>query len=399
MGRILLGAWDCKYCGKKAIPGNIRECPGCGSPRGEDVKFYLPSDAKPVEDETKVSKNPDWLCSYCGTFNPDAKQNCISCGHAREDSDVNYFEHHKMNSSKEHHDETDSFHTEDDSRSAFSSDEADKEDDTFVDFEDDTKNTGNPDLSEENPTVGKIKNLISVGRNRLSEISKPKLLICLATIAVVIFSIIAIAIPRTETMKVENIIWEYSMDIEKYQTVNESDWYLPDNARLQRQQREIHHYESVIDHYETKSREVSEQVIVGYEEVVVGHKDLGNGYFEEITSKKPIYETRYKTEYYEEPVYRQDPVYKTKYYYEIDKWLYDRTETSTGFDKNTYWPEVELEKDERISDKDSKYFIQVIDEDQKSEKISVKYDEWCEVEIGMEVTVKKWIFHKKIIFD
>lgn len=59
MGTIRMGAWDCDYCDKKAIPGNLWECPGCGNPRGENVRFYLPSDAKPVQDETKVSKNPD----------------------------------------------------------------------------------------------------------------------------------------------------------------------------------------------------------------------------------------------------------------------------------------------------------------------------------------------------
>ncbi len=396
MGRILIGAWDCKYCNKKAIPGNVRECPGCGNPRGEDVKFYLPSDAKPVKDETKVSREPDWLCSYCNTFNPFEEENCISCGHAREDSDIDYFQHHKMNSLKRHHEETNSIHAEDDGE-FFSSDEYDKE---RISLEDSCEDNQHIESSNKGKSkIEEIKDLISVGCDKLSKISKAKILICLATIAVVIFSIIAIAVPRTETMQVERVIWEYSMDIERYQTVNESDWFLPNNARLQRTATEIHHYESVIDHYQTKSRQVSEQVIVGYEEEVVGYRDLGNGYFEEITSQKPIYETRYKTEYYEEPVYRQEPVYKTKYYYEIEKWLYVRTEYSEGFDKNTYWPEVELEENERVSNKDSKYFVQVTNEDQKSEKISVKYDEWCEIEEGDEVTVKKWIFYKKIIFD
>lgn len=393
MGTIRMGAWDCDYCNKKAIPGNLRECPGCGNPRGEDVKFYLPSDAKPVEDETKVSRNPDWLCNYCKSFNPDGEEICISCGHAREDSDLDYFQHHKKNSSKPAYDESDSFHTE--YGSHVSEDESDTEEDFFEDFGE----YENPSANEKSSKLANAKALISAGCEKLSKVSKAKLLICLATIAVVIFSIIAIAVPRTETMKVEKVIWEYSMDIEKYQTVNEDDWFLPDGARVQRTAREIHHYESVLDHYETKSREVSEQVLVGYEEVVVGHRDLGNGYFEDITSQKPIYETRYKTEYYEEPVYRDEPVYKTKYYYEIERWLYDRTETSTGFDRNTYWPEVDLSDNERISDKDSKYFVQVINKDEESEKISVKYDEWCEIEEGDEVTVKKWIFHKKIVFE
>lgn len=209
----------------------------------------------------------------------------------------------------------------------------------------------------------------------------------------------ALTIPRTEVMEVKDVIWEYSMDIEKYQTVNESDWDLPEGGRLKRTAREIHHYESVLDHYETKTRQVSEQVLVGYEEKVVGYRDLGNGYFEEITQQVPKYETRYKTETYQEPVYRSEPVYKTKYYYEIDKWLYDRTVNAMGFDRNPYWPEVELTDIERISKRKDEYFAKVVDKEGKTENISVSKEEWDRIEIGMEVVVKKWIWGSKIVFE
>lgn len=51
MGKILEGRWDCSYCGTKGILGRHRECPNCGRPRGEDVKFYLPSSKDYVPDE------------------------------------------------------------------------------------------------------------------------------------------------------------------------------------------------------------------------------------------------------------------------------------------------------------------------------------------------------------
>lgn len=55
MGKIVVGRWDCSYCGTKGIRGSERECPNCGRPRGEDVKFYVddPKDYVP-EDEAKA---------------------------------------------------------------------------------------------------------------------------------------------------------------------------------------------------------------------------------------------------------------------------------------------------------------------------------------------------------
>ena len=71
MGKIVVGRWDCSYCGTKGIRGSERECPNCGRPRGEDVKFYVddPKDYVPEDEATKISKEPDWMCEFCGSYN------------------------------------------------------------------------------------------------------------------------------------------------------------------------------------------------------------------------------------------------------------------------------------------------------------------------------------------
>jgi hypothetical protein len=89
-------------------------------------------------------------------------------------------------------------------------------------------------------------------------------------------------------------------------------------------------------------------------------KDLGNGYFEEITSQRPIYETYYVTETYQEPIYRREPVYQTRYYYEIDKWIVIRHVTTNGTDKKPYWGNTALKADQREGDRSETFKILIL---------------------------------------
>ena len=85
------GYWDCPYCGNKAIRGGMQSCPGCGKTRAADTKFYMLG-TTPVADESVVEAGPDWFCPYCDSYNPSSAKVCRNCGHAREESDEDYFE-------------------------------------------------------------------------------------------------------------------------------------------------------------------------------------------------------------------------------------------------------------------------------------------------------------------
>ena len=151
----------------------------------------------------------------------------------------------------------------------------------------------------------------------------------------------------------------------------------------------------MLDHYETRSRQVTKQRITGYEEYVVGYRNLGNGYSEEITGQRPVYETYTETEYYQEPIYKQVPIYKTKYYYEIDKWIYDRSLKTSGKDKEPYWEETNsLTNKEREAGRTEKYYIIGFDikTNDKTEKISVPYETWKELNENQKVKMKVSIF-------
>lgn len=354
MGRLIEGSWDCPYCGTKAIGGSIRECPNCGRPRDDETKFYMPSEINyvPEEKAKQINRNPDWICPYCDSLNSADDSNCKFCGSKRTSENLDYF-----------------------SRENKSKTLVTKFEDEYKKSQEDTYN-----LSYEN--------------NGFSDLAKDfvkkrwKLLLVIPAVIALIIGAIFLFIPKTEVITINNFKWERNIEIEEYKTVQESDWVLPAGARLKYANNEISHYEQVIDHYETKTREVAKQRISGYEDYVAGYKDLGNGYFEEIIDQRPIYETYYETEYYEEPVYRDEPVYQTKYYYEIDKWVYERNVKTQATDKSPYWGDVSLNNNERISNKNEVFYVIGTNQKGKERQISIDYEMWNSLESGQTVKMK-----------
>lgn len=86
--------WDCIYCGNKAIKGGNSTCPFCGHTRGKEVRFYLPQNIgienAVDESKTKISQGPDWMCSYCRSYNSSDRSRCNNCGAEREKGNLDY---------------------------------------------------------------------------------------------------------------------------------------------------------------------------------------------------------------------------------------------------------------------------------------------------------------------
>ena len=336
MGRILKGYWDCDYCTTKKIGGDIRVCPHCGKPRGEDTKFYLDSSSTYVNERVVgvVSRNPDWLCGFCNNLNPDRAKACLSCGAVRNSKDMNYFQNREKKEARKQ-----------------------------------ATNQSQPRVRDSRPT------------------GKEYFITCLITLGIIAFIIsglIKLAAPKFVEVTVNSVSWERIINIEDYKTVNESGWSLPSNAKLLNSNIEIRTYNQVLDHYETRTRQVSEQVLDHYETQVTGTRDLGNGYFEEITMQVPVYRTEYRTETYQEPVYRNEPVYGTKYYYEIDKWIVTRSIKTNGNDKEAVWGEIVLVNKEREKNRKEEYGIVLDDNEGKEYKMKLDYSRWKEIEVGQK---------------
>lgn len=109
-----------------------------------------------------------------------------------------------------------------------------------------------------------------------------------------IIGVIFLFTPKEVNMQITDFSWSRSISIEQNRTFHESDWSVPAGGRVTSQQMEFHHYQSVLDHYETRTREVARERLSHYEYSTT-LIDMGNGYFEEETISTPVYETYYET--------------------------------------------------------------------------------------------------------
>ncbi len=355
MGRHLWGYWDCVYCSQKKIQGDKDECPSCGASRGENTKFYM--DASNIEYVTPVQENdkPNWICSFCNSQNEDYETSCEYCGASKEQSEANYFEQQR--------------------RKDISAEESPN---------DSSNNSYNSLPSRQSYNISNG----NASQNIWSSILQYSwLAIVPIAIVLLILLFVWLSTPIQKKITIDSFEWERSISVEVEKTIQESGWNLPSNARLQYEQEEIRDYNKIVDYYETKSREVKKERFVGYEDYVAGYEDLGNGQFEEIIKQRKVYETYYETEYYEEPVYKSVPVYDTKYYYEVDKWVYSRSVNTSGMDKNPYWGEVTLSSDERQGSKKDNYFVYATFEEEQK-RYTMDFAEWNAYEIGDTLTVK-----------
>lgn len=363
MGRLIEGFWDCEYCDTIQIGGSKRECPNCGKPRGENTTFYMnnsPNRYVSKVQSDKINRNPDWLCEHCDSLNSDSVSNCVSCGAPRTADNLDYFQNKEKKENKQKQTTPPSF-----------------ENSTIQTH---SQNRVDYNSSKQSSTTFSILSFFA-------DTWKTMLIILLVVAS--IWGIVALLSPKEYEITVNELSWERSINVERYQTVEESDWYLPSGGRLQYTRSEYSHSEQVLDHYETKTHQVAKERISGYETYVSGYRDLGNGYFEEITSQRPIYETYYETETYQEPVYRSEPVYRTRYYYEIDKWLYERSVTTKGTNSSPYWGKTNLNSDERESSRTDTYTVNGTELD-SGEVISfaLSFEDWSSLEIGQNLKVE-----------
>ena len=388
---ILVGKWDCPYCDTIGISGDIRECPHCGRPRNENTRFYLgdnPTRLTEKQAET-LNKNPDWVCPYCNALNSDNDTICKSCGSPK--TNRTYYQQNpdrnKILSAEEAHSSTHS--TEYASSSAYRN---------YNNYEDNA-----PNNTDKEPTPIHTSNKIDTPLQTSHRASFHrnygigdwfsdnwrKILIVLACIATVA-GLIYLIIPKIQTGTVTGMRWEYTINYEKYRNVTEEGWSIPVGGTEVSHRREIRSYNTVLDYYETKTRTYTVQVHDHDESYVSGYRDLGNGHFEEIYSTRPVYRTETRTETYQEPVYRQDPVWDTKYTYTIWKWVDapEYRQITKGTTKETRWAVVRSIDGVRESSRHANYYITVVTPKNKTHEYSVNEATWTVLAEDMTIRYK-----------
>jgi hypothetical protein len=133
-----------------------------------------------------------------------------------------------------------------------------------------------------------------------------------------------------ETLTVAGFEWERRVAVEAWRTVREQAWEgsVPAGARVVSRRQEVHH---------------TERDQVGTRRVKAGHRDLGNGFFEDV--------------YRDEPVYRERPVYRTRVAYDVQRWVPDRTVRASGQDHAAHWPDPQLRTGEREASRAEKLVV------------------------------------------
>ena len=355
MSKLVMGYWDCPVCGNKEIRGDVTNCPSCGRARG-DVKFYMKNveegssreenDRTDIEYLTEeqakyVSKNPDWYCSFCNSLNSDNAQFCGNCGATREDSEANYFDRLKK-----------------------------KQEEEAAELAAQPQVSSQPQKSSRKPLV---------------------------ILAVILLAIVAIFAwmngnKTAGDLQVTALNWIRNINIEENRMYSESGWSLPDGAEQTDARQEIHHYDSVLDHYESVDVQRSRQVIDHYETYYT-YEDNGNGTFTEVSHQRPVYTTEYYTETVQQPVYRQVPRYATKYYYNIWRWTPSRDVTATGTDHNVEWPVPELAENEREGQRteDYRFTVEHTKEKKSPETYRLAESDWMNINVGdhLFITAKR----------
>ncbi len=377
--RIVMGYWDCKYCGTSGIEGIRRDCPNCGHPRDKDTRFYMKSRTHEEvvssneyltdKQAAQKCKGPDWECSYCGALNSTLSSSCKSCGHTREESDLNYFQ----------------MRAREDAQNSASDAGTGSEDGRF--YHPPAAEYSRPDSASDS-----LSGSSETGNALKAEKGKPsplKKIIIAAIILLAIFGIVWAVVPHPKTLHVLNKSWKTSVYVEEYRYVPDSGWSLPSGADLDRTAREIHHYNSVLDHYETKTRTYQVRIQTG-SHTEYSYSDNGDGTFTERSYSVPDYGYETRTETYQDPVYIQVPVYQTKYYYHLWRWEYARSVDAAGANREPFYGELNLKEKERKSGSDEWYYVTayVGDKSDSAKTYSISKSDWYQIKTGTDVRVK-----------
>jgi hypothetical protein len=329
------GRWDCPTCGNRGLLGRELSCSGCGNRRPEGIKFYLPDDAAEVTDAARLTEaraGADWICEHCGVSTRASMDRCPGCGAERGSSPTQQTHEHRF----------------------------------------------------DEPAAEPVRTLAAAAPPKRKRGWKGP-----AALVAIVGGLVWWNGPVEVTATVAAKDWSRAIEVQEYRTVQEEDWSVPQGGRQKRSFRAVRDYRQVLDHYETKTRQVSERVQSGTRTYTCGQRDMGNGYFEDVTCTEPVYETNYRQETYQDPVYRQEPIYDTKYAYEIEKWLPDDTAWARGDGaKEPAWPAVTIGRNEREGARIQRYVLRFTDDDGKTYEEEVTADQFARYRQGQPVKLR-----------
>ena len=173
-----------------------------------------------------------------------------------------------------------------------------------------------------------------------------------------------------QTITIDNLSWRATADIQEWKTdVEESGWELPEGSKLIEEKQEIKSYKII--GYETKYKTEEYQEPIRYLPWI----------------RRYIYETRTRTVSYQVPI--EEPIYATKYYYTIDKWVHLKNVLlKEGYDANYELPDYECLENQQIAEVSYKYLVHFTFDGEDIAYV-VDKDFWETLSIGHQIKVYK----------
>lgn len=345
---IRIGRWDCEACGFIGNKGPETKCEKCGAPRPKNVRFYLVDESEIVKEENQIKEalaGEDWVCSYCHAHNKAGETKCNGCGAENKPT-----EEHSILQEKEY-------------------------------------------KLNEIPTSGKhIENKTIETKERKPILKRGCLISVLIFLGLIIVFSVLVTFKTEISVVVNAKEWEHSILLEKFDFVIEEDWEMPAKAEFLESFEAVHHYKKVSKGFETKTR--TERVQVGTEEYVSGQRDLGNGYFEDVYSTRPVYENQ--TETYEVEVFEKVPVYQTKYKYRIQKWTKENPAVTQGTNDSIFYADIsdiQVPYPIRSADTIKTYKVIVVDHHGDLQEEIIEFSLWNKIKKGEKVkAIKSTVF-------
>lgn len=383
--------WDCPYCSTKKILGRYKNCPNCGKTRDigtyiEDVENHILS-----EQDKKIFKRIETLKRKEKTKNEvDYNSNSpltdsyISSTSNEIETKVKAKLDKKTSSNFTTHNEVDDLLKKDVNESSSNEETPILKQIKKVDKTVESKQNDVRDESDLTKSLRKYKNAFLNHFSIKNVLFITLILICSSFLLTIIVKAL---MPKEEVLEVQSIKWERNIDIEIEKTFFESGWTMPYGARLLYTNREWHHDEQVVDHYETRTVTKQKYEKVGTN-VWYSYEDNGDGTADQVAHEDDVYGyVDYQTTE-QVPIMKTVPVYQTKYYYEIDRYVHNRNVYSTGCDHNVYWGEVILDNKEREGIRNETYIINAYNSNNELKKYHLDYSAWESINSGDRIYAK-----------
>ena len=318
--------------------------PGCGAPQGPERR-YFPSDQDKVAVEDHQFVGADWQCAACESPNASGADFCVNCGTGQEEGAS------VMRRADQVAAEGESFaedSVEQARKEAGAHRRAEREA-RQAEYETRRAAAGDKSVKGAGKGGGKSKTLLILG-------------------VVVIAILILIFWKKSATMTVDGHTWSRAVNIERFQTAQDSKWCddMPGGAYRVTRRRE-----------KSGTRRVEDG-----ETCRTVQQDQGDGTFKEVEECSPRY--------------REEDVFDQKCYFSVDKWVQVRTETASGASlaETPHWPDLRLEQTgrrlgaEREGERSDHYIVTFRTEDGETHECAFSEDKWRTYSVGQTLEVK-----------